>query len=205
MICTDLWPNIISYCSIRDLCTLSKASPLFDPLIRSLGMPPILFSIEYGQLQYQMMEPDHFMIIEINGSKYFLRRHQDDYRLNSIKVAITVGSKNIRMIHTVNEITNDMIHNCAWFIDIKKYRIIVRRSEAYTIMYPTEIIFTKDKKVRIHLGMSYKDLDILSELITAEPLVINQNCIDINTGIFIKMRDIGKYKVLYHNGKWIHG
>lgn len=177
MICTDLWPEIISWVPARYLLRLSNASCLFDEIIlrrtKSLGM------IIWSNDSYDILQDDEDIIIRVGDNVYFVNSKECLIRRAFWKIHGIYGTMNVRFIESVNEITDDMIVRFVWTIDPKSYTIMAHNYDEYYIIKVNCFEFTRDKKLRVRIGASEKDLDILNDMLfgvltcTGIPTIIN--------------------------------
>lgn len=69
MIARDLWHDLIAYVPLVDLRDLSRASPLFDKVICSIGR-----RVFYGNKYIVQLNDKHTVIVMHSGKKYVLLR-----------------------------------------------------------------------------------------------------------------------------------
>lgn len=208
MICTDLWPAIISYCDIGDYCKLSLASCLFDPLLKDLVDGPVIFEYDCTgicdgtDIRYKICSG--LEIIKTDSGKVMSMRSEiDRVFIGTIPSEQIIRRFNMRIIHTVNEITDDLIKNYVWSLQ-SGYLLIAYNDNTRVIMRPVETTFSRNKMLRVSLGMFTKELDIKNKLsfrgLQNDRYVIDQ----VNKVICVDYLDIvyEGYRMLYSDGHW---
>lgn len=206
MICTDLWPAIISYCTIEDYCRLSLASCLFDPLLKDC-----VYDIVDGPLIFERNGTDIFyrfccgqdIIKTDSGKLLIIDRRFGFLSAFTVSKTMTLNNRGMRIIYTVNEITNDLIKNYEWSLQTG-YLLIAYNDDTIVIMRPTETTFTRNKMLRVSLGMFTKDLDICDKLSFGGLEKYNCGIDQENKVISISSFGIRLegYRTIYSNGRW---
>lgn len=121
MICPDLYKDIVEYTPLADLLLLSKASPIFDAVIKWVGRNVFYYGARFTDLgDAKNNEVKGYMIIESDfGQKRLLMKQGNTYR--------DVYSNNIMMDRTIATQYSNEKNDCLY--NISKYAMILHDSK----------------------------------------------------------------------------
>lgn len=200
MICQDLWPNIVSYVPIDSLRRLSKVSPIFDTIIVQ-SRPKIFY---YGDADndtndnHEILNEAHTIILTDYGKKHLLWKKL--MLLYVIDNKSTIMNLNMTWEKDIS-FDQEYVGSRNMLYDIKKDILIATYGQTKIIVNPLCI----PKKVQIINIMPITSIDQVCYIDIDSRTYKKDEYITWDSGDCIVSIDkfYGRFKVLYHDGRWL--